>query len=562
MKKFFSLVLALVMALSLTTMAWGVDVANATAAQTALDAATGDLTLTLTGDVTSRLVVDWRATLDYDEATPDYTVGGNPYYLATRDMGDVTVVGDGDTKFAGFQFVSNLTHENHHVDPDSLFVIDTLTIQDVVFEAKPDLATGGIGAAAIDTLIFNGVTFEAGAYISNFSIENVVFVGCHFTGGANGIEVTGSGTSDINVTVEDCDFANVTRGILMSGGTYAGDISITDNEFAVTDRAIRITTLGAGASLAVQDNEVTALGSDNEAMKLDSIDSTATINNWNNTYPEGAKVLVGSAESAALADATSGGATSATLYVWDVAGAKWVVDFIATGADLNDLEVDDDYVLGDFYTVDGMYFVETTADKAVYKLVYGAKTVYLAQVDIADYTFVAKASPLTVVETADAECGDFHTATVGLKDVFYVSYNAKTGAPEGFYKADKTTDTYVLVNGKLVEVEVVTGSVEQLMHAFKGYDVVNYQYTTVKCSECGKVAKLYANAEAAGKKAQGPIEGGWITFADYMDFGANAPVVTDKVTSAETFDAGIAMYVGMSVMAAAGSAVVIGKKKD
>ena len=48
--------------------------------------------------------------------------------------------------------------------------------------------------------------------------------------------------------------------------------------------------------------------------------------------------------------------------------------------------------------------------------------------------------------------------------------------------------------------------------------------------------------------------------------GSYVPVVpstpsTDKVTSAETFDAGIAMYVGMSVMAAAGSAVVL-KKKD
>ena len=37
---------------------------------------------------------------------------------------------------------------------------------------------------------------------------------------------------------------------------------------------------------------------------------------------------------------------------------------------------------------------------------------------------------------------------------------------------------------------------------------------------------------------------------------------TDKVTSAETFDAGIAMYVGMSVMAAAGSAVVLKKRED
>ena len=40
-----------------------------------------------------------------------------------------------------------------------------------------------------------------------------------------------------------------------------------------------------------------------------------------------------------------------------------------------------------------------------------------------------------------------------------------------------------------------------------------------------------------------------------------APAASDKVESAQTFDAGIAMYVGMSVMAAAGSAVVL-KKKD
>lgn len=44
--------------------------------------------------------------------------------------------------------------------------------------------------------------------------------------------------------------------------------------------------------------------------------------------------------------------------------------------------------------------------------------------------------------------------------------------------------------------------------------------------------------------------------------GGNYKPSTDKVTSAETFDAGIAMYVGMSIAAAAGSAVVIGKKKD
>ena len=47
----------------------------------------------------------------------------------------------------------------------------------------------------------------------------------------------------------------------------------------------------------------------------------------------------------------------------------------------------------------------------------------------------------------------------------------------------------------------------------------------------------------------------------YWTAAVAAPEATDKVESAQTFDAGIAMYVGMSVMAAAGSAVVL-KKKD
>jgi hypothetical protein len=43
--------------------------------------------------------------------------------------------------------------------------------------------------------------------------------------------------------------------------------------------------------------------------------------------------------------------------------------------------------------------------------------------------------------------------------------------------------------------------------------------------------------------------------------GVGTPTTGTLVESAQTFDAGIAMYVGMSVMAAAGSAVVL-KKKD
>ena len=43
-------------------------------------------------------------------------------------------------------------------------------------------------------------------------------------------------------------------------------------------------------------------------------------------------------------------------------------------------------------------------------------------------------------------------------------------------------------------------------------------------------------------------------------YGYFVPVTPDTVTSADTFDAGIVVYVTMSMLAATGSAVVIGKK--
>ena len=47
-----------------------------------------------------------------------------------------------------------------------------------------------------------------------------------------------------------------------------------------------------------------------------------------------------------------------------------------------------------------------------------------------------------------------------------------------------------------------------------------------------------------------------------QEIGTKPDTTKDGVNSAKTFDAGIAMYVGMSLLSVAGSAVVIGKKKE
>ena len=67
----------------------------------------------------------------------------------------------------------------------------------------------------------------------------------------------------------------------------------------------------------------------------------------------------------------------------------------------------------------------------------------------------------------------------------------------------------------------------------------------------GKAEFLSAKLNAAKTK---------VTFSS-ADFSTYAVVALNKATSAKTFDAGIAMYVGMAVLAATGSAVVVGKKR-
>ena len=67
----------------------------------------------------------------------------------------------------------------------------------------------------------------------------------------------------------------------------------------------------------------------------------------------------------------------------------------------------------------------------------------------------------------------------------------------------------------------------------------------------GKAEILSAKLNAAKTK---------VTFSS-ADFSTYAVVALNKTTSAKTFDAGIAMYVGMAMLAATGSAVVMGKKR-
>jgi len=212
-----------------------------------------------------------------------------------------------------------------------------------------------------------------------------------------------------------------------------------------------------------------------------------------------------------------------------------------------------------YYNTSKGQFVDCAPAVATHKFVYGATTTYVQDVSAVLSTLAYEAKAVALDVTKDDVCGMVKVAKADVAKTFYAEYDLE-GDLAAVYVADKKATTNVLVDGALVAAKAYTTYTE-VDHSWVGNDVVNNAYTTVKCEYCDKVATLYANKTAAGKDAVYVDDLGWITEAAAGYAVVTPDAETDKVESAETFDAGIAMYVGMSVMAAAGSAVVL-KKKD
>ena len=594
MKKFFSLVLALVMALSLTTVAWGATTVTTEQQLNDALAAGGEITLNsniaLANGVTVAAGVE--VTLNLNGKTLSYTTGHAGSTALIANNGTLTINGPG-------------TITNVATNPDS----------DWEPEGFPTYANNTITNCGI--LVVNGATIENGTSGSGayYAIDNN-------SGNRDAIATINDGVITCTNNVAIRQFANST--------TNKNEVNIVDGEVTGT-RAVWIqlpsgdTALEQKAELNVEGGTLTATGSNNmavycysygasyteteinisggtfngdvalggyadynkitgtETLTITGGDFNGEIYTYNDKVDEQIEISGGTFSGDVSAYVVDGkqllangtvvttpaaSATDPVLYKWDNAGAEWDAYFIATGDDLDDLKMDASDNCLPCYKINGEYFVEVKEAVATFKLVYGAKTVFLTPVAAEDVCYSAKASVLKVVDDEDATCGDWYVADLDEDDVYYISYDKKGVVVEGVYVAAKNGPVQILVKGKIVNVKSLTqADIKQLPHDWKGYDVVNHEYTTVKCANCGKVATLYANGTAAGKNAVKVSDNGtvlgYITAAADSFGAASAGTSTDKtVTSADTFDAGIAMYVGMSVMAAAGSAVVIGKKKD
>ena len=207
-------------------------------------------------------------------------------------------------------------------------------------------------------------------------------------------------------------------------------------------------------------------------------------------------------------------------------------------------------------------YVEST--KADYDLKLTSDTqadLYLTKV-VNDGKYVCKATAFTAVGT---KCGQYDGVTTAK---YYTNTNNYLSSDDVvlFRESDAATAVNVLVDGKLVKVTPV-GKLDDLTN---GHDWKAASYdkdgkaVTFKCADCGTVATVYKTEDAAWAAGVNTVEvfKGNVLGYTFTAAGAGSTTTTTTTASPKTFDAGIALYAAMALTSVAGSAVVIGKKKE
>ena len=213
----------------------------------------------------------------------------------------------------------------------------------------------------------------------------------------------------------------------------------------------------------------------------------------------------------------------------------------------------------EFDSTKGIMYVKVTktADADIVLKYADKNTVamYLAKVDAVDYDGTGVA-----FTEIGSKCGQYKLrAGETVNDKFYTATDTTDQKVHLFKAVDTASGSTVklLVDGKVV----ITSDLGTLAANTVGHTwVVDVEKGAAKCSNCGTTGKVYKSfVEVPNGADADQVAGVWVV-AD----ASNTPTETkpDSNKSPKTFDAGIAMYVGMALTSVAGSAVVIGKKKE
>ena len=201
-------------------------------------------------------------------------------------------------------------------------------------------------------------------------------------------------------------------------------------------------------------------------------------------------------------------------------------------------------------------YVSTTAADAELVLKYSGKTsvvMYLEAVTEVNYAD-GEATAYTDIGT---KCGQYKldAAAGETKDTkFYTATNPVTGKVE-LFKAVTGGDYDFLVGGKVVACDII-GVLDDVVLAHNW--MVDTEKMVAKCIDCGATGKVYKTfVEVPNGVTPDQVQGMFVV----ADKTATKPADSTN-SSPKTFAAGIAMYVGLALTSVAGSAVVIGKKKE
>ena len=212
-----------------------------------------------------------------------------------------------------------------------------------------------------------------------------------------------------------------------------------------------------------------------------------------------------------------------------------------------------------FYTVEGITgnLVEVAKADATFQMKVDGVVKYLAPCDYTAYNAVG-----TSVK-AGTKCGDYDKDYYGSEKLVKVE--------DDLYVVNDNGETYILLNGSVVPAtkDADPKTVAHQWATIEGKIVLDEDDLaklaevkgTVVCKACNTKATVTNDKATIPTDAtvMEVTEGVWMFWAKGTTVGTTT---STTASSPKTFDAGIAMYVGMALTSVAGSAVVIGKKKE
>ena len=291
-------------------------------------------------------------------------------------------------------------------------------------------------------------------------------------------------------------------------------------------------------------------------------------------YPTGDPTLPTPTTPANLYDVKNAGDLSASA-VEDVKLVKYAEKVSKKAEDFGNVE----FFGLDHTSFDGEYFVKVAdsedADLVVYKAGKTAVEFYLKKLVSFKDAFYYWTKSVAEVSVLGDKCEQLDEDVFDDVDVYKVVLDEDVVV----YGTDEAITNVTLPGGSdgfrvLYKGEVLKLYPFSFVAEMNGHDWEEAttndddEVITYKCADCGKVATYYEKEATA--KAKLGSDYVWETLETGRNYyyvvnamvAGNSSSASTTVDSSKTFDAGVAMYVGLSLMSVAGSAVVIGKKKE